>query len=280
MKKKVAQGLLVAVVASNQVLASSAAANGLDNPQMPLETNVNTGIITEGESKVEFVQETQVEEIVFQEETVTDQVQQEEAIVEETVAEEKVVETETTIEEVEPVVEKVVVVEGGVGQVSTEEVVAASEEVTVISDQTANDYNELKAILSTKPNDITITLTGDIVVPEGERLEILSQSQNVVIEGGNQYSINLNEKGSSPDVNNKFYVRGQGTVIKDVTITGYKSSAMYLFNTATDVRVENVTLNGNGATVGIDLAGAKVTVKGIKSSNHKLSGIRLRNNAV
>ena len=56
MKKKVAKGLLVAVVASNQVLGSSVAANGMlnntDTSEITLETNTNTDVITEDQSTV------------------------------------------------------------------------------------------------------------------------------------------------------------------------------------------------------------------------------------
>ena len=54
MKKKVAKGLLVAVVASNQVLGSVVAANGMANatdaPEIILETSENTDVTTEEQS--------------------------------------------------------------------------------------------------------------------------------------------------------------------------------------------------------------------------------------
>ena len=165
----------------------------------------------------------------------------------------------------------------------TENIVSAqvNEGITTRTIQTAANFSELETILLAKPSNITINLTGDIEVPEGKRLEILVQSQNVVIDGQGKYKINLNETSNDTTSknSNKFYVRGKGTEIKNTTIEGYKSSAMYLFSTASNVRVENVTLNGNGGSVGLDLAGAKVTLKDITSNEHTLSGIRLRSSA-
>ena len=112
---------------------------------------------------------------MIQEETVEDQVQQE---------------------------EPVIVVEGVVGLVSVEE-------------STTNVYNdvdtleELKEILDKKENDITINITGNIALNEGERLEVWGS--NVTINGGD-CTLNLNETSA---INNKFMIRGAGTTISN-----------------------------------------------------------------
>ena len=278
-KKVLAGSMAIAMLTSNVADAGASAlteqeALNLEN-QSEVEAAQENTPVEEQQTQTEevVVEEVEVEASEPQEETVKEeQPEQEEAPVEVEETKEAVVEEAVTTETPETTVETiedVVVVEGVAGKEALEKDVKATA-------QTASNYDELKAILATKPSNITITLTGNIIVPEGERLEIVGQSQNVVIDGDNQYSINL---GETSNVNNKFYVRGKGTVIKNLTITGYKSSAMYVFSTATDVRVENVTLNGNGATIGIDLVGAKVTLKGIKSHKHSNSGIRLRSKA-
>ena len=154
---------------------------------------------------------------------------------------------------------------------------------------TTEEYvsNEAEFELALSSGDKKIILQKDITLSK----PLIINQDNIVIDG-NDNKIILNDSDQK-EAENRFVIKKQNyngatkvknIVLKNMTLEGYYLNAVSLY-WAENVRIENVTLLGQDVSnpsesrsnVGIDLDHSTATISNIKSMNHGYAGIRVRN---
>lgn len=305
MKRKVANGLLVVVLASNNALGSGVVVNAMVNTnntsEITLETSENTDVITDDHSTVEadkteetgtdVSEETNSSEITTEDSSEDGTNKTEETdkdVSEETNSSEITTEdpfavgtnkTEETGEDESD--------ENNSSGVTNEEVLEedknnipqleSSSQIQPTTIVNVSNEAELKAELNSDNTLINLTQNIELTAP----LEIAGKN-TIIIDGKGK---KITFKKDATNKKNIFILKNSNAiVVKDVTIEDYYSAAISV-NESKNIFLEDVDLIGQAITnpddtrslVGVDLVGSTANIKNIKSKNHRYAGIRVRN---
>ena len=291
MKKKVAKGLLAAVVVSNSVMSTTNMANAMGNA-----AELNALILTTAENITAEAENDAADMASGAEESVTveaekdfaaatnDAEENSAAVPEEPGKSDTNTENSTTATVESTIADEPAKSETGsqvaeeIGKTATIQAESASsisstDEVALVSDDAA-----LREAV--KIDGKQIQLEQNIVLTE----PLVVSGSNVVIDG-NGKKIELNEQGSTNGFVIKPLVAGKtvdNVKVKNVTFENYTLNAVSLLN-AKNILIENVTFRGKSnsnitrSNVGIDMDKSTATVKNVVSTDHHMAGIRLRN---
>ena len=273
MKRKVAKGLLIAVVLSNNILGTTnvvVAMNDINEMNAIIQkTEENAPVEAENNSTVLTSEEEEVGTVALDESNTSD--------LNEENSKDASIESNTSDTREENELESQTVEEISNTTTTTTSQINSSASINPTTEVNVSNESDLRSALDS--GDKKIILQQHITL--SEPLEIASKNQIVI--DGNGKKIVLNENASAKK--NMFIVKySDGIVVKNVTFEGYYSNGVSLYK-SNNVFVENVTLIGQDisnssdtrSNVGVDLDNSQATISDLVSMNHRYAGIRVRN---